>query len=134
VVSKRAVLVVIAICCCALAGCFEWQEDAQGNLQSVGLPGVPVWKSKKPPAPLSPTDMGFTPEEASKMGGPVMVQPPDQSFKGYRYKYYPAGSNNCQEDLQKLLAQRLASNATGDPPYCTQNPTAPTAKGNAFVF
>jgi hypothetical protein len=134
VVSKRAVLVVIAICCCALAGCFEWTEDSQGKLQSVGLPGVPVWKSKTPPAPIKLTDMGFTPEEASKVGGPVMVLPPDQSVKSYRYKYYQAGSNNCQQDLQKLLAERAANNATGDPPYCTQTPTAPPVKGNAFVF
>ena len=130
---RRAVLVVVAICCCALAGCFSWTEDQQGNLQSVGLPGVPIWKSKTPPAPISLTDMGMTPEEASKVSGPVLVLPPDQSIKTTRYRYYQTDHNNCQQDLAKLLAVR-ASDATGDPPYCTETPTAPVSKGSAFVF
>lgn len=134
VILRRAVAVVAAISCCALAGCFQWTEDQQGNLQSVGLPGVPIWKSKTPPAPMKLSDMGFTPEEASKVSGPVLVLPPDQSVKMYRYKYYPTGHNNCQQDLAKLLADRAASNATGDAPYCTQTPTAPPSKGSAFVF
>jgi hypothetical protein len=130
----RRVLVVVAICCCVFAGCFQWTEDQQGNLQSVGVPGLPLWKSSKPPAPINLTDMGYTPEEAAKVSGPVLVLPPDQSIISYRYKYYPTGHNNCQEDLQKLLAKRAASNASGDPPYCTDTPVAPPAKGNAFVF
>jgi hypothetical protein len=130
---RRAVLVVVAICCCALAGCFSWTEDQQGNLQSVGLPGVPLWKSKKPPAPISLTDMGMTPEEVSKVSGPVLVLPPDQTSKTTRYRYYQTDHNNCQQDLAKMLAVR-ASDATGDPPYCTETPTAPVSKGNAFVF
>ncbi len=130
---RDAVLVVVAICCCALAGCFSWTEDQQGNLQSVGLPGVPLWKSKTPPTPKSLTDMGMTPEEASKVSGPVLVLPPDQSSKTTRYRYYQTDHNNCQQDLAKLLAVR-ASDATGDPPYCTETPTAPASKGNAFVF
>jgi hypothetical protein len=134
VILRRAVLLVVAICCCALAGCFQWTEDQQGNLQSVGVPGLPIWKSKTPPAPLTPSEVGFTPEEASKISGPVLVRPPDQSFKMYRYKYYPTGHNNCQQDLAKLLAERAASNATGDAPYCTGTPAAPPSKGNAFIF
>ena len=31
-----------------VAGCLEMQEDRSGNLQSVGLPGVPIWKAEKP--------------------------------------------------------------------------------------
>jgi hypothetical protein len=131
---RRAILVVLAICCCASAGCLQWTEDQQGNLQSVGMPGVPVWKSKTPPAPIKLTDMGMTQEEASRVSGPVLVLPPDQSLKVYRYKYYPTGHNNCQNDLARLLADRASSNATGDPPYCTDTPTAPASKGNAFVF
>ncbi len=77
---------------------------------------------------------GFTPEEASKVSGPVLVRPPDQSLKMYRYKYYPTGHNNCQQDLAKLLAERAASNATSDAPYCTGTPTAPPSTGNAFIF
>ena len=130
---RRAVLVVVAICCCALAGCFSWTEDQQGNLQSVGLPGVPLWKSKTPPKPISLTDMGMTPEEASKVSGPVLVLPPDQSSKTTRYRYYQTEHNNCQQDLAKLLAVR-ATDATGDPPYCTETPTAPVSKGNALIF
>ena len=130
---RRAVLVAVAICCCALAGCFSWTEDQQGNLQSVGLPGVPLWKSKTPPKPISLTDMGMTPEEASKVSGPVLVLPPDQSSKTTRYRYYQTDHNNCQQDLAKLLAVR-ASDATGDPPYCTETPTAPVSKGNALIF
>jgi hypothetical protein len=156
---KRAVLVVVAICFCALAGCFEWTEDPHGNLQSVGLPGLPVWKSKTPPAPMTPAELGYTPEEASKISGPVLVEPPDASVKTYRYRYYQTGQNNCQEDIQKMLAVRAASNATGPAPYCTDassasapsgsSPSAssqsapppspppapaPNAKGNEFVF
>ena len=130
---RRAVLVVVAIYCCALAGCFSWTEDQQGNLQSVGLPGVPLWKSKTPPKPISLTDMGMTPEEASKVSGPVLVLPPDQLSKTTRYRYYQTDHNNCQQDLAKLLAVR-ASDATGDPPYCTETPTAPVSKGNALIF
>ncbi|MFZ2062400.1 MAG: hypothetical protein WAU82_15420 [Candidatus Binatus sp.] len=155
---RRAVLVVVAIWCCGLAGCFEWTEDPHGNLQSVGLPGLPVWKSKTPPAPMTPAEMGYTPEEASKMGGPILVEPPNGSVKMYRYRYYQTGQNNCQQDLQKMLAERAASNATGAAPYCADSsgaplassasasspsasspsasapPPAPTAKGNEFVF
>lgn len=131
---RRARLVVLAICCCALAGCLQWTEDQHGNLQSVGVPGVPLWKSSAPPAPIKLTDMGMTPEEASRVSGPVLVLPPDQSLKVYRYKYYPTGHNDCQKDLARLMADRASSNANGDPPYCTDSPTAPASKGNAFVF
>ncbi|HEY9159184.1 hypothetical protein [Candidatus Binatus sp.] len=134
VVVRRVILVVVAICCCALAGCFEWTEDQQGNLQSVGLPGVPIWKSKTPPAPLTPSEVGFTPEEASKVSGPVLVEPPHESVKAYRYRYYQTGQNRCQEDLNKLLAERAASSATGLAPYCTETPTAPPSKGDALIF
>jgi len=131
---RRVVLLLVALCLCVLAGCFSWTEDQNGNLQSVGLPGVPIWKSKTPPAPLSPADMGMSPEVAAKVGGPVLVMPPDATSKLTRYRYYQASNNHCQDDLQKLLAQREASSAVGDPPYCTETPTAPPAKGNAFVF
>ncbi len=153
VVLKRAVLVMVAIGICALAGCFERTEDPHGNLQSVGLPGLPAWKSKTPPAPMTPAEMGYTPEEASKIGGPILVEPPDASFKNYRYRYYQTEQNNCQEDLRKMLAERAANNVTGPLPYCTDTASAsssspssasappqsvpaspPAAKGGAFVF
>ena len=78
--------------------------------------------------------MGFRPEEASKISGPVLVEPPNSSNQVYRYRYYQTGHNNCGEDLQKMLADRAAGNATGPAPYCTDNPSAPPIKGNAFVF
>ncbi len=145
---KLATLLVVAICCCALAGCFEWTEDPHGNLQSVGVPGVPIWKSSKPPAPLTPSEAGFSPEEASKVSGSVLVEPPSSSVKVYRYKYYQTGHNNCQEDLKRMLADRAASSESGPEPFCTDSasstpltmpptsssPMPPAVKGGAFVF
>jgi len=111
---------------------------------------------------MTPAEMGYTPEEAAKISGPILVEPPDSSSKTYRYRYYQTGQNNCQEDLQKMLAARAASNATGIAPYCTDTnsasspsvssppasppsvssqsaspqppPPASSAKGNEFVF
>jgi hypothetical protein len=46
-------LIVRAACVAALtlallnaAGCIEWSTNPQGQLRSIGVPGVPVWKSK----------------------------------------------------------------------------------------
>jgi len=39
------------------AGCIAWTEDSKGNLQSVGLPGVPVWKAQQP-SPQAPLAAG----------------------------------------------------------------------------
>ncbi|MGC1191613.1 MAG: hypothetical protein WA861_13535 [Candidatus Binatus sp.] len=129
---RRAVLVAVAICCCALAGCFEWTEDSNGQLKSVGLPGIPVWQAKKPSAPNGLTDMGLTPDQASKVSGPVLVVPPDSSNQLTRYHYYETGQNNCQQDLAKL--QTGNGGAGGQAPYCTETPAAPPSKGSAFVF
>ncbi|MGC2442572.1 hypothetical protein [Candidatus Binatus sp.] len=129
---RRAVLVAVAICCCALAGCFEWTEDSNGQLKSVGLPGIPVWQAKKPSAPNGLTDMGLTPDQASKVSGPVLVVPPDSSNQLTRYHYYETGQNNCQQDLAKL--QTGNGGAGGQAPYCTETPAAPPSKGTAFVF
>jgi hypothetical protein len=129
----RAVLVVVAICCCALAGCFEWSEDQSGNLKSVGFPGIPVWQAKKPSPPEGFTDMALTPDQASKVSGPVLVLPPDQSNQLTRYRYYQTGQNTCQQDLANLRAEN-GGNSSGPPPYCTETPAPPPAKGTAFVF
>src|SRR5438874_158918 len=97
-------------CAIALAGCLAWSEDSEGNLRSVGLPGIPVWQAKDPPPPprVSPSQLGMTPEEASKMGGPVLVMPPEGAAKSWRYRYYDAGNNHCQRDLQQILAYRAS--------------------------
>jgi hypothetical protein len=133
---RRAVLVVVAMCCCALAGCFEWTEDSNGQLKSVGLPGIPVWTAKKPAPPQGLTDMALTPDQASKVSGPVLVVPPDQTSQLTRYHYYETGQNNCQQDLAKLQAESGGSNSGGPQPYCTETPAAaaPPSKGAAFVF
>jgi len=146
---RRVVLAVVVVCCVALAGCFSWTEDQDGNLKSFGLPGIPVWTAKKPGPPTGLTDMALTPDQAAKVSGPVLVVPPDQSNPTPRYHYYETGQNNCQQDLAKMMAERAANNSTGPTPYCTgtpitqtpvtqtpstETPSAPTAKGSAFVF
>jgi hypothetical protein len=130
---RAKLLVVVAICCRTLAGCFEWTEDQNGNLKSVGLPGVPVWQAKKPARPQGLTDMPLTPDQAAKVSGPVLVVPPDQANAVTRYRYYEAGQNTCQQDLAKLLADK-SNNAGGPAPYCTGTPAPAPSKGTAFVF
>jgi len=42
----RVLAIVLVV---PLSGCLlEWTEDSRGNLNSVGLPGLPVWKASKP--------------------------------------------------------------------------------------
>ena len=31
---------------CSLTACVEWTTDPQGNPQSIGLPGVPLWQTQ----------------------------------------------------------------------------------------
>ena len=133
---RFTVVVVAAIYLCALAGCFEWKEDQNGKITSAGLPGIPLWTAKKPPPPQGLTDTGLTPDQASKVSGPVLVVPPDQQNQLPRYRYYETGQNNCHQDLAKLQAERGGSNSGGPAPYCTETPAAaaPASKGNAFVF
>jgi hypothetical protein len=78
--------------------------------------------------------MGISPDEAAKLVGPVLVWPPVPPVTANRYRYYQAGHNNCQSDLQKMLADRAASSAAGPPPYCTENPPEPIVKGGALLF
>lgn len=131
-VLRRVALTVVVVCCVALAGCFSWTEDQSGNLTSVGLPGIPVWKAKEPGPPTGLTDTALTPEQAAQVSGPVLVVPPDQSNPLPRYRYYQTGQNTCQQDLAKMMAERPSNNATGPPPYCTgtastESTSAPTA-------
>lgn len=65
--------------CVLTSGCFQWTEDSAGTLQSVGLPGVPVWKNPDPNiiipprtavasvAPLDPAAADLT-DDGSKKG------------------------------------------------------------------
>jgi len=130
---RQMLLGALVASLCVISGCFQWTEDSQGKLQSAGLPGLPIWQSKEPPATVKPTDFGFTPEEASKMSGEVLVMPTANSG-GMRYKFYQTGENHCQDDLDKMLAERAQLNSSDPAPYCTDHPTQPPAKKNAFVF
>ena len=122
------------VCSCVLVGCFQWTEDQNGGLRSVGVPGLPLWESKKPPAPMTPADLGMSPEEAAKVSGPVLVRPPIPPARAYRYQYYQTGQNHCLDDLKKLLAQRAQNNETGPEPYCSDNPSAPPVQGKGFIL
>ena len=124
----------LLLCLCAMSGCISWTQDAQGNLRSVGLPGVPVWQSSAPPPAVTPTQLGFTPDEAAKLGGPVLVMP--SASGAYHYRFYQAGQNHCTEDVQKLMASRAAYPTNDPAPYCTDKPTEPTepaAKTGSFM-
>jgi hypothetical protein len=53
---ERCMATIAAIALTAFAaGCIAWTTGPKGNLQSVGLPGVPVWTAKEPSpeAPLA---------------------------------------------------------------------------------
>ncbi|HLI80513.1 MAG TPA: hypothetical protein VKV03_11055 [Candidatus Binataceae bacterium] len=127
---REAIFNGMLLSVCVLAGCFTWTQDSQGNLQSVGLPGLPVWQSSTPPPPLT-TQLGMTPDETAKISGPVLVMP--SASGSYRYRFYQTGQNHCADDVQKLMAQR-ASMPTSDPaPYCTDKPTGPPAKSATFM-
>jgi hypothetical protein len=132
---RSLVVATLLLCITGLPGCLEWSQDSQGNLQSVGLPGVPVWQSSAPPPPVSPSTLGYTQEEAAKMSGPVLVMP--TTAGPYRYRFYQTGENHCAEDLAKLLTERANNTYVNGPaPYCTNQPTMPPAQksGGAFGF
>jgi len=129
---RRALTITLLLGLCGIAGCLEWTEDPQGNLHSVGLPGMPVWQSQATPAPLNPADLGMTADEAAKMSGPVLVEPPDSTSRMWRYRYYPKGQNRCEVELQKMLEQRAQLGVGGADPYCSEHPPAPSASINAL--
>jgi hypothetical protein len=47
----RLLAFITAVSLVLAAGCVEWTEDSQGNLRSIGIPGVPVWKAQASPTP-----------------------------------------------------------------------------------
>lgn len=123
--SRLKLVALLVLCGCVISSCVAWTENAQGNLQSVGLPGMPMWKSNQPPGPITPADVGIPPNEAAKIGGPVLVIPSTPPSRMYRYQFYTATQNTCEADLKKMLAERAQSGATGPAPYCTEHPTRP---------
>lgn len=136
---KLSTPILILFCGLAQTGCFQWTEDPQGHMASVGVPGAaqPIWQSqsyKDSPGYLTPTAMGMSAEDAAKVSGPVMVIPATPPATVYRYQYYYTGHNRCQEDVQKALAERSASGATGPEPYCTETPTGPPSGGTGTFF
>lgn len=49
IVSLRPVVTLtmgVSLALSSLTSCVEWTTDRQGNLQSIGLPGVPVWQTQ----------------------------------------------------------------------------------------
>jgi len=119
---KRSLLVAVAACCCLLAGCVEWTEGPNGNLDSVGLPGLPVWQAKEAGSSSMSTapDIEISQTGTGDLGGPVLVIPPAESGKVARYRYYEASDNHCEDDLKKMLADR-APGASGSQPYCSDS-------------
>ncbi|MGH7781324.1 MAG: hypothetical protein ACREQR_16030 [Candidatus Binataceae bacterium] len=103
-------------------------------MRSVGLPGIPVWQSKAPEPPLTTGALGLSPEEAAKLSKTVLVEPAAPPSRATGYRFYAKGQEHCQDDLRKLLADRAQRNETGPRPYCTDNPTAPGAKGSALIL
>jgi hypothetical protein len=130
-VVVRSIGAALLVCLLGLPGCFQWTQDSQGHLQSVGLPGVPVWQSSAPPATVTPTQLGFAPDEAAQMSGPVLVIP--SASGAYHYRFYQNGQNHCAEDVQKILTARAAAPTSDPAPYCTDKPTQPPAKGGSFM-
>ena len=64
---------VALLCCTALVmitagGCFEWTEDSQGNLKSVGVPGIPIWKAKT-------ADTNSQPDTADSADAAAFINP-----------------------------------------------------------
>jgi len=48
IVSLRPVVMItagVSLALSSLTSCVEWTTDRQGNLRSIGLPGVPVWQT-----------------------------------------------------------------------------------------
>ncbi|HLW69181.1 MAG TPA: hypothetical protein VKS22_01025 [Candidatus Binataceae bacterium] len=127
---RRALTITLLLGLYGMVGCFEWSEDPQGHLHSVGLPGIPVWQSQATPAPLNPTDLGMSADEAAKMSGPILVEPPDSTSRMWRYRYYAKGQNRCEVDLQKLLEERAQLGIGGADPYCSEHPPVPSASVN----
>src|SRR5438128_9384493 len=86
---------LVALLCTALVtmtavGCFEWTEDSQGNLKSVGVPGVPFWKAadtNSQPSTANSADAAaaINPEEAQlEVAGSAPAQPWLDRLNHYR--------------------------------------------------
>src|SRR5215469_14750195 len=103
----RWILAAALLCCPVLVfGCFQWTQNPQGKIQSVGVAGTTVWQPKQPSKPIAPADLGIPADQAAKMGGPVLVIPGDSGNPQYRYRFYYANNNQCAADLAKQLALR----------------------------
>jgi hypothetical protein len=131
----RSTLAALALCCSALiSGCFQWTQNPQGNVQSVGVAGTTVWQSKSASKPITPADLGIPADQAAKMGGPVLVIPADSSNPQYRYRFYYANNNQCSADLAKQLVVRSQQNISGPAPFCSENPPQPSLQGHGLLF
>ena len=118
----------------ALTGQFRWGEGSCAQRRRSECPEQPNPSGSRKPPPVTPTDLGVSPEEAAKVSGPVLVLPPTATVKSWQYRYCHTGQNHCQDDLPKLLAARVRNGESGDAPYCTDSPTAPPSEGSFVVF
>jgi hypothetical protein len=57
-------------------GCIAWSTNSQGNLQSVGLPGLPVWSAKTPSprAPMPMAQAGAAELNSDENGGSAWLE------------------------------------------------------------
>jgi hypothetical protein len=125
---------VVLVFPCLLHGCFQWTQNPQGNVQSVGVAGATVWQSKNASKPITPGDLGIPADQAAKMGGPVLVIPGDSSNPQWRYRFYYANNNQCTADVAKQLAVRSQQNISGPAPFCSENPPPPSLQGHGLLF
>ncbi len=112
---SRTVLVSIALLLLvAAAGCFVWSEDAHGNLESVGLPGIPVWKASKPQVP--PQTLGLDSVPASGSPWLTTLNQWRQMAGEEPLGENPALSDACEQHAQYLVNQLPpgSANLTGD--------------------
>ncbi len=130
-VAVRSIGAVLLIGLLGLAGCVEWTQDSQGHLQSVGLPGVPVWQSSAPPPAVTPTQLRIRPRcgGANERAGCWLPS----ASGAYHYRFYQNGQNHCAEDVQKMMAARGAIASSDPAPYCSDKPTEPPARGGSFM-
>jgi hypothetical protein len=145
---RRLLLTGVILHLSVISGCSTWTQDVQNKLPSVRWPSLPAlpsllalpklpalpsltWDSSVPPPAVTPTQLGFDSDDAASMAGPVLVIP--SASGAYHYRFYPADQNHCADDVRKMTASRPAYPSDDPGPYCTDKPTAPTAKTGSFM-
>ena len=101
----KAALAALAVSLLTIlvAGCLEFQEDRSGNVQSMGLPGVPIWTRPKPAVTPQTQQLETSPALNSDWLGRLNYW---RQMAGVR----PVGENSnlsygCQQHAQYLVDQ-----------------------------